>query len=55
MDLAMKYGGRAGGAYLAWRFLGKSVGGGMVGTAAVLALGWVAGGLVADQIAAKVG
>jgi hypothetical protein len=54
MDMAIRYGGRAGGAFLAYKFLGSKVGGGTLGLAAVVALGWLAGGFVADMAAAKV-
>ena len=54
MHMAIQYGGRGAGAFLAYRYLASKVGGGTLGTVAVVALGWLAGGFAADLIAAKV-
>lgn len=54
MNLAIRYTGRAGGAFLAYKYLSGRVGGGALGQVACAALGWLAGGFVADVIAAKV-
>jgi len=48
-DMVIKYGGRAAGAFLAHRFV--KLGGGLLGTAGVIAIGWLAGGFVADYFA----
>jgi len=53
MDMAIRYGGRAGGAFLAYKFLGGKVGGGTLGLVAVVALGWLAGGVAGDLAASK--
>lgn len=50
--LAIRYGGRVGGALLAWRAFGHK--GGTWGAVAAVALGWVAGGFAADMVAERV-
>ena len=47
--LAVQYGGRAGGAALAYWIVGRRAG--PVGAIASVILGWVAGGFVADKVA----
>lgn len=54
MQMAIQYGARGAGAFLAYRFISHKVGGGMLGTVAVVALGWLAGGFAGDLIATKV-
>ncbi len=54
MDYAIRYGGRAAGAYLAYKYGAKHMPGGTVGFLAAIVLGWLAGGYVTDQIAARV-
>jgi hypothetical protein len=55
MQPVIQYGGRAAGAYFALKLLAGRVGGGALGAVAVIALGWLAGGLVADAVAKQVG
>lgn len=54
MKMIAQYSGRGAGAFLAYKFLAPKVGGGMIGLAAVVALGWLAGGIVGDLAASKV-
>jgi hypothetical protein len=54
MNMAIRYAGRAAGAFLAWKLAAKKVPGGKWGALVVIAVGWLAGGLAADAAASKV-
>ena len=53
MDMLIRYAGRAAGALAAYKLAGKKVPGGWWGKIAVMAAGWLAGGLAADLAATK--
>jgi hypothetical protein len=57
MDKTMmiRYGGRAAGAFAAWKLLKGKAPGGIWGKLALVAAGWLAGGLAADAVATKAG
>lgn len=50
MNTTIQYGGRAAGAFLAYKFLAPRIGSGPWAIAGAIAIGWLGGGLITDQV-----